>query len=76
MTVLQADKAFIENFSKYLDDADVFLANFAIRLLKYNSINHYVIKFLERKQFFYKLIYNLNSIKLETLKTYIETYQK
>ena len=34
------------------------------------------MKLIDRKQLFYKLIYTLNLIKLDTLKIYIEIYIK
>lgn len=39
-------------------------------------MNEYVIKLIYRKQPSYRPIYALNLVKLETLKTYIETHLK
>ena len=44
-----------------------------IKLLKYSSIDEYVINLKKNKQLFYKLIYRQVLVKLKTLKTYIKT---
>lgn len=53
MTFLKANKAFTKIFSEYLDYVYVFSANLVIKLLKYNNMNVYVIKFVKNKQPFY-----------------------
>lgn len=73
---LQANKIFNKIFLKYLDYAAVFLTNLAIKLLKHNNMNDHAIKLVESKQRYYKLIYSLDPIKLETLKIYIKTHLK
>ena len=40
------------------------------------GMNKHAIKLVEDKQLPYRPIYNLNPIKLKTLKTYIETHLK
>ena len=45
-----------------------------MELPKKTSINKYIMKLIEEKQLFYRLIYALNLIELETLKTYIKTH--
>lgn len=76
MAFLKADKVLMNIFFKYLDYVNVFSANFAIKLLEYNGINNDTIELKKGKQSSYKLIYSLNPVELETLKTYIETQPK
>lgn len=73
---LQTDKAFIKKFLEYLDYINIFLANFAIQLLKYININDYIINQIKDKKLFHKPIYNLNPVELKILKTYNKTYPK
>ena len=47
-----------------------------MELLKNTSINKHDIKLQDGKQSQYELIYSLEQIELETLKTYIETHLK
>lgn len=44
-----------------------------MKLLKNTDINKHAIELVESKQPSYKLIYSLELVKLETLKTYIDT---
>ena len=44
-----------------------------MELLENTRINEYAIKLEENKQLFFGLIYNLGSVELETLKTFIKT---
>lgn len=74
--LLLVDKAPIKVFSKYFNYADVFLFNFAMELLENTGINKYAIKLIDRKQPLYGPIYALSSLKLEILKTHIETLLK
>lgn len=53
-----------------------FLFNLAIELFKNININKYIIKLVESKQSLYGSIYALSPVKLEILKTYIETHLK
>lgn len=76
MALLEADKAFTKILSQYLAYINIVLANLAIELPEHNNINDYAIKLIENKHPFYKPIYSLKLVKLETLKTYIKTYLK
>ena len=71
-----ADKALIEVPPKYLDYADVFLFDLVIELPENTNMNEYTIELVEGKQPPYGPIYSLRPVKLETLKTYIETHLK
>ncbi len=62
--------------TKYFDYVDIFLFDLAMELPENIGINEYVIKLIDEKQPFYRPIYILNLVKLETLKTYIKTYLK
>ena len=57
--LLLIDKASIEVFLKYLDYADLFLFNFAMKLFMNTSINKYMIELIEIKKLFYRPIYSL-----------------
>ena len=59
--------------AKYSDFAKVFFLDLASKLPKHIGINNHTIKLVNSQQPPYKLIYNLGPVKLETLKTYIET---
>lgn len=61
---------------KYSEFADVFSEQKALMLGKQIKLNEHIIELEDSKQPFYKPIYSLGSIKLETLKTYIEIYLK
>lgn len=76
IALLQADKTFIKFFFKYLDYIDIFLFDLAIELPEQNNKNNHIIKLKKGKQLPCKLIYSLDSVKLENLKTYIKTYLK
>ena len=58
---------------EYFDYSNIFLAENTIKLSENTGINEYTIKLEEDKQLFFRLIYSLGLIKLETLKTYIKT---
>lgn len=47
----------------------MFLFKLVIKLLKYENINKYAIKFEKNKQLSYKSIYSLGLIEVKTLKT-------
>ncbi len=68
----KADEAFSEVPSEYTDFVDVFSPKFAIELLEHTRINNHAIKFVNDWQPPYGFIYSLESMELETLKTYIE----
>ena len=61
---------------KYFDHADIFFSNQAMELLKNIKTNEHAIELIDCKQLFYKSIYALSLVRLETLKTYIKTYLK
>ena len=58
--------------AEYLDFADVFSLDLASELLKYTRINNHAIKLVDCQQPPYWPIYSLGSVKLKTLKAYIE----
>lgn len=66
------DKASVTILAEYLDFVDVFSKKFALVLLKYTKINTYAIDLEEGKQPFYRSIYSLGLVGLETLKIYIK----
>lgn len=73
---LQANQAPTIIFFKYLDFADIFLADLTMGLPKQNNMNHYIMKQVEGKQPSYWPIYSLGLVELETLKIYIEIHLK
>ena len=60
-------------FAKYFDFVDVFSLNLASKLHKHTGINDYTIKLVDGKQSFYRPIYSLGPVGLETLKVYMKT---
>lgn len=74
LATMQRDKAHIEIPAEYTDYADVFSSDLALELLENTNINEYTIKLIKDKLPPYRPIYALNSMELETLKAYIETY--
>ena len=67
------DKAPTEVLAQYSDYSNVFLAQNAAELSKNTKINEHAIELEEGKQPLFRSIYSLGPVKLETLKTYIET---
>ena len=67
------DKAPIEVLAEYSNYSNVFSAENATELLENTGINQHAIKLEEGKQPSFEPIYSLSPVKLETLKTYIET---
>ena len=67
---------FVEALTKisveYFNYNNVFLAENVAELLQNTRINEYAIKLEQDKQLPFGSIYNLGSVKLKTLKTYIE----
>ena len=61
---------------KYVDYADIFSFDLAMKLLKNTDINKYAIELQNDKQPSYGPIYSLGPVELETLKIYIETHLK
>ncbi len=74
--LLLADKALSKILSEYLDYNNVFSFDRTMELPENTSMNKYTIKLVKDKQPLYELIYSLGLVKLETLKTYIETHLK
>ena len=70
------DEAPIKVIPKYVDYADVFSFDLAMKLFKNTGINEHTIKLQDSKQPPYGPIYSLELVKLETLKTYIKTHFK
>ena len=70
---LIAKKAPTKVLTKYSDNVDVFSLDLASELPKYTGINNYAIELVKDQQPFYKPIYSLEPVELETLKAYIET---
>ena len=69
---LIAEKVPIKVFAKYLDFADVFSPDLATELSEHTEINTHAIDLEKGKQPPYSSIYSLESVGLETLKTYIK----
>ena len=75
-TALKQDEAFTKVLPKYVDYADIFLFDLAIKLSKNIGIIEYAIKLQNNNQPPYRPIYNLGPVEQETLKTYIKTHLK
>lgn len=58
--------------NKYTEFVDVFLPKLAMELFEYMEINNFAIDLENNWQFFYNHMYSLDSVELETLKTYIK----
>ena len=71
IALLIAEEVKIPN--DYLDFSDVFSKEKALLLPEIIDLNQYAIELQESQQPFYRPIYSLGPIELETLKTYIET---
>ena len=71
--VLLFDKAPTKILAEYSDYRDVFSAENAAELPENTGINEHAIKLKEGKQPFFRPIYSLGLVELETLKTYIKT---
>lgn len=61
---------------KYLDFSNIFLEEKAFMSLEQTNFNKHTIKLEDSKQSFHRPIYSVGPVKLETLKTYIQTYVK
>lgn len=59
---------------KNMDYTDFFSVVLGIKLYRNIQINKHFIKMIKSKQLFHEYIYRLSLIKLEMLKTFIETY--
>lgn len=69
---LKADETPTLISSKYTNFADIISKNLIAQLLEYTRINN-TINLVEDQKPFYKPIYSLGLLKLETLKIYIKT---
>ena len=68
------DEAPTEVLAEYSDYSNVFSAENAVELPKNTEINEHAIELEKGKQPPFRPIYNLGSIELKTLKTYIKTH--
>lgn len=57
---------------EYSDFADIFSKEVVAKLLKHSDINNYLINLEPSKQLPYDLTYNLEPVKLKTLKFYFK----
>lgn len=69
---LFAEKALEKKIDEYVDYADLFSPEFTTELPKHTRINNQPIDLEEAKQPPYNLIYSLELVELEILKTYIK----
>ena len=76
IAVLKQDEAATKVPFKYENYADVFSFDLAMELPKNTGINKQAIELQDDNQPPYGPIYSLRPVKLETLKTYIETHLK
>lgn len=76
LVVLKQNEGLTKIPLRYTNYTDIFYSDFAIKLLKNIGINKHANKLVKNKQLLYKLIYNLDQMKLETLKTYIKIHSK
>ena len=67
------DEAPMAVLAEYFDYRNIFLAEYAAELLEHTRMNNHAIELEKRKQSPFGLIYSLEIVELETLKTYIET---
>lgn len=76
INVIECDKAPTKIQAKYLNYANIFSSNLAIKLPKNTGINTYIIKPIKGNQPLYKSIYALSQVELEILKAYIKSHLK
>lgn len=69
---MKANEASTKVSGKHVDIIEFFFPKLVVELHEHPKINNYIIKFLYDWQPPHNPIYNLGSVKLETLKTYIE----
>lgn len=74
LTSLLIDNIFTVVSSKDTDFVDIFSLKFASGISKHTKINNYLINLVDGEQLFYRPIYNLVTVELQILETYIETY--
>ena len=73
IALLNTDKTSTFILPKYTDFADVFSKDLAAELPEYTDIKDHAINLIKGQQPLYRLIYCLEPMELEILKTYIET---
>ena len=69
---MKVNEAFIKVPNKYADFANIFLSKLTAKLSKHMRINNDTIKLVDNWQLPYDLIYSLESVELEMIKTYIK----
>ena len=72
-TALIADKALVTILVEYPNFEDMFSKKSAVVLSEHTEIDTHTIDLEEDKEPLYRPIYNLDTVELEILKTYIET---
>lgn len=70
---MKFDKILTFILSKYANFIVVFSKNLITKFLEYTGINDYAINLVKKYQLPYGPIYSQKVVKLESLKTYIET---
>ena len=73
IALLKVDETLNSVSLKYANFAEVFSTNLAIELPDHTGIDDHIINLIKGHQPSYRLIYNLRSIELKILKTYIKT---
>lgn len=73
ITLLKVNETSISLLLKYIDFVNLIFKYLAFELPKYIGITNNAIKPITEQQSTYELIYSLELIELETLKTYIKT---
>ena len=67
------NKTITEVLAKYSDHNGIFSIKYSVELLKYFEINNHIINLEKDKQPLFGLIYSLELVDLEILKTFIKT---
>lgn len=70
---LKTNETFIAILANYINFISVLSLDLSVELLNYTIIKNYTFELIDDKQPSYELIYNLELIELEILKTYIKT---
>lgn len=69
---LQVDEALTTVFLKYFNFANVLFFELVPNVPEHTGTDNHAINLVENNESFYKLIYSLGPMKLETLATYIK----
>lgn len=69
-------KTYIKIIVEYLNYANVFLPELAMKFPEHTEINNHFIDYRQKKQSPYCFIYSLGLVELEMLKFYIQTHSK